>query len=539
MKARGDIPILLCCSEDDEPALAKVVDELLREGMAPELVPGVEFDSTLMSSAVDAAANGALFVLCISPALDKTMARKLTGLFSARSGRGQKIISTAFTPSRPLAILPSIRGALKEMRLTDDEERPEEEVPERASNLRDVVEAFAEPEPSPPPSSIAQVDAEALARELAMGMAEAEAILERREQQARTTPRRPTPRRPTPAPVAEPRRPTPAPVTPRPIADSRREPSVGMVERHLESQLPHVEALVTDGDPSRKIPRSMIPPPPRALADEPQGNRWLLAFAGVGIAGIVVLALLQLFRPSESDGARRGAGVGAGVPASGGDGGARQVGDRKRDDGKDDTAAKQDEPAPTTAVPGPPDLVGADSGAAKDDSGAAKDDSGAAKDDGGAAKDDAGVAKDDAGALEPATTDAVPDGSNDDVPPPPKGAVSKRDIEEAALSLAVQEGKLAHAGKLFVLRTTGEELTWSEANGRCAGRRINGVGGFHLPSGNEIKRLRGARLVGTGTWWTRKKAAADEAIAIDAASGATHVYLTIEPAGRAICVRTL
>jgi hypothetical protein len=536
VKARGDIPIILCCSEDDEPALAKVVDELLREGMAPELVPGVEFDSNLMSSAVDAAANGALFVLCISPALDKTIARKLTGLFSARSGRGQKIISTAFTPSRPLAILPSIRGALKEMRLSEDEvERLEDETPERACNLRDVVEAFAEPEAAPPPSNVSQVDAEALARELAMGMAEAEAILERREQQARPVPRRPTPRRPTPAPV-EPRRATPAPITPprrAPVSDARREPSVGMVERHLESQLPHVEALVTDGDPSRKIPRSMIPPPPRALADEPQGNRWLLAFAGVDIAGIVVLALLQLFRPGEGDAARRGAGVGAGVPASAGDGGARQAGDRKRDDGAGEVAAKQDEPAPTTAVPGPSDLVGAEGGAAKDDAGAAKDDGGAAKDEGGATPTPA-----EGGAVEPATTDAVPDATND-VPPPPKGAVSKRDIAEAALALAEQEGKLARVGKLYVLRTAGEELTWSEANSRCAGRRINGVGGFHLPSANEIMRLRGARLVGSGTWWTRKKAADDEAIAIDAASGATHVYLTIEPAGRAICVRTL
>ena len=151
MKPRGDIPIIICCAEDDEPVLAKVVDELRREGLSPELVPGIEFDSNLLAAAVDAAAAEALFVLCGSVALDKAALRRLTGLFSARSGPGQRIISTSFTPSRPLAVLPAIRGALKEMRLADEQASAAEMDTPSTAHLRDVVEAFVDPAPPPAP----------------------------------------------------------------------------------------------------------------------------------------------------------------------------------------------------------------------------------------------------------------------------------------------------------------------------------------------------------------------------------------------------
>jgi hypothetical protein len=508
VKSRGDIPIILCCSEDDEPALAKVVDELLREGMAPELVPGVEFDGNLLSAAVDAAAADALFVLCISMALDKTIARKLTGLFSARSGRGQRIVSTAFTPSRPLAILPAIRGALREMRLADDSAPDEDH--ERATNLRDVVEAFAEPELAAVPTRASAVDTETLARELALGMAEAAAILERRDEQesarARANPR-PSPRASGPS-----RAPSSAQSAAQLAAvPARVQPASGTIERRLESTLPHVEELVTDGEPSRQIPRSMLPAPGRALADEPQGNRWLLAFAGIGIAGIVVLAVLQLFRPGAPEPPPRGVGDdGAGVPASN-DGGARPA-DRPR---------REDEGAP---------VAGIDAGTASGGAEAKHE----AKIPG-----DTGTAVVDRGhPVEPAADVPTP---RDAVPPPPrKGAVSKRDVEEAALVLATQEGKLARVGGLFVSRGGSEELTWTDANGRCHGRRVNGVGGFRLPGVTELRRLRGAKLIAGGSWWSRSKGAEDdEAVAFDADSGASNVYLTIEPNGRVVCVRTL
>ncbi len=507
MKARGDIPIILCCSEDDEPALAKVVDELLREGMAPELVPGVEFDPNLMSAAVDNAGVDALFVLCISPALDKGAARRLTGLFSARSGQGQRIISTAFTPSRPLAILPAIRGALREMRLTEAQQSLDEEPIERGSNLRDVVEAFADPLPSTPVQiPVATVDAEALARELAMGMAEAEAILQRREQEhARSDVRRARTRGTPATPVPRTSAPPSAAAAPR----AHVEPIGGTIESRLESALPHVEALVTDGEPSRKIPRSMIPAPGRALADEPQGNRWLLAFAGIGIAGIVVLALLQLFRPGPPEAAPRAGARGAAVPASTTEpSSTRKDGDRE---------------APTTAAVPEPPVADGDTKVPSDAKAAVAAD----------------AKSPDTTTPDAKTPDAKTPAEPTNLPPPPKGAVSKRDVQEAALTLAVQEGRLVKVGKLFVQRALPEELTWTEANTRCQGRRVNGIGGFRLPVVSELKRLRAAMLLGSGSWWSRKKAADDEAVALDAASGATNVYLTIEPAGRAICVRTL
>ena len=89
MTGRADIPIVLCCAEDDEPPLAKVVDQLHREGMAPELVTGVELDAATFSASVDEARGPALYVICQSASLDRATARRLTGLFSARRGAGQ------------------------------------------------------------------------------------------------------------------------------------------------------------------------------------------------------------------------------------------------------------------------------------------------------------------------------------------------------------------------------------------------------------------------------------------------------------------
>jgi len=220
---RPEIPIVLCCAEDDEPALAKILDQLHHEGLTPELVTGVEVDVAPFSKAVDAERGPALFVLCQSMALDRGIARRLTGLFSARRGAGQRIVTVSFNPARPLAILPAIRLALQQAELAAHEVI-DDEAPADGAHLRDVVESLTEPPAISPqstefararpdpifddsprpraPGTDPSVDPERLARELAAGLAEAEAILDRR---ADTGGARPRPRTPAPIDRVDPR----------------------------------------------------------------------------------------------------------------------------------------------------------------------------------------------------------------------------------------------------------------------------------------------------------------------------------------------
>ena len=119
-------------------------------------------------------------------------------------------------------------------------------------------------------------------------------------------------------------------------------------------------------------------------------------------------------------------------------------------------------------------------------------------------------------------------------------AVSKRDVDQAALQLAVGEGRIERLGSLYVARAGDDELTWNEAQDRCRGKRINGVQGFRLPGISELRKIRAARLLGAATYWARNRGAQqDEAVAYDAKAGTTALYLKLEPNARTVCVRTL
>lgn len=510
MKPRGDIPIIICCAEDDEPVLAKVVDELRREGLSPELVPGIEFDSNLLAAAVDAAAADALFVLCGSVALDKAALRRLTGLFSARSGPGQRIISTSFTPSRPLAVLPAIRGALKEMRLADERASAAEMDTPSTAHLRDVVEAFVDPAPPSrvPPRAEPVAPPKPVTHPSEFPGRPFEGV-----RPPANLP--PTPARPE---VVASREPAVAqgsgarPLPTRPLADGAPQVVIDDgVGRSLEQRLSGVPAMpdsMVSTDPETsgvRFPRDerMGGAPRMPVFDEPRGNRMLLVFAGVGIAGIVALALLQLLQPAAEV---------PGVPAKRGAPPAAAA--------KAERAAKA--PAPPVqpvdappVVPAPTDTVVPSTPAAPTTPTAVTP------------------------PVVPPTpaTPTDPTPPSGDVPPAPK-AVSKRDLDIAALELAVGEGRLQRVGSLWVARAGDEDSTWDDAQRRCHGKRINGVQGFRLPGARELRKLRAAKVVSSGSYWTRETMG-DEAMAFDVASGTTSVFLTIEPNARALCVRLL
>ena len=531
MKAPGEVPIIICCAEDDEPVLAKVLDELRREGLAPELVPGVELDSNLLTAAVDVAASDALFVLCTSAALDKGAVRRLIGLFSARSGPGQHIIATAFTPSRPLALLPAIRGALKEMRLTTARGGTAEQSP--TSLLRDVVEAFVEPvSPQRPAPSRAQVPARDAPTSRAVPDARVDARVDapvdapsRRQPAAPTTPVVPReeprsnvvespPVAASPSPV-QPYRPPVAAVrtvdeaVPSEVADDR-----GPSLEHRLAGVPAMPDSFVATDPQttsarlKRLAATAGPAGRGPVFDEPRGNRMLLVFATVGIAGIVALALMQVLQPSESEQsvpAGKGSGRSAPVEPST----TRVTPATSESPPRSPTVAEPTVAAPTVPEPTVPEPT---------------------------------VAAPDVPLPEPTVVAPVvePEPLGGGGVPPAPAVVSKRDVDLAALALGLEERKLHRLGALWVTQETSEDNTWDDANRRCHGKRVNGVQGFRLPGSRELMKIRAAKLITTGTYWTReKRGAGDEALAIDASNGASNVYLTVEPSGRALCVRVL
>lgn len=565
MKGRGEIPIIICCAEEDEPALAKVVDELRREGLAPELVPGVEVDGELLVHAVDSASPEALFVLCTSSSLDKNVARRLTGLFSARSGPRQRIVSTSFTPSRPLAVLPAIRGALRDLRTADD--RAESESP--PTFFRDVVEALADPADAPrgagrrasrevdaraePPAraesrrEITRSDGsrgEASRGEASRDQASARdrgASRDARAQAVET--RAPSPvideaPRPIPTtngpvvhrPVIEPpvtRAANVAPPSSTSIAASPSESTQAAVQS-LEARLssvPQMPDTMVRSDPDTAAYRSVrgSGPPVRIANDDapssimshepPRGNRMLLLFAGVGIAGIATLAGMQLLQPEPR--ANPAAAVG----------------------GQPETTPRdsKDTPTPPVAADAKTPPVVADEKAPPV-----------------IAEGKTPPVVDDAKAppvtppVEPPMPDsdtAEPeDGNTSDRPevPPSPASMSRRDVDRSALELALNERRIDRVGTLWFTRASDADVSWEDAQRKCQGKRINGVNGFRLPGAREINKLRSSGAITSGSYWTRdKQGAGDEATAIDASSGAKAVYLTIEASARALCVRVL
>jgi hypothetical protein len=237
--------------------------------------------------------------------------------------------------------------------------------------------------------------------------------------------------------------------------------------------------------------------------DEAGGNRWLLAAAGLGVAVIVALALLQIVQPSDDESARARSAPGPGS-------------DRAKNDNASPASAGVQPTTPnmrTLPVAEAPTVV------------------------------DAKAPPIEAPPIEAPPTEPPPDPVPRDttkpvsVPPAPP-VTSKRDGETIALEQAAREGRLVVVGKLFAAKTDSETTTWHEAAARCRAKQVAGVGGFRLPTRGELRRVRGAKVLESTSYWSRDKGeAGDEAFTIDGGSGNEVVYLLEEPNGAAICVR--
>lgn len=122
------------------------------------------------------------------------------------------------------------------------------------------------------------------------------------------------------------------------------------------------------------------------------------------------------------------------------------------------------------------------------------------------------------------------------VPPPPNTAPSASQLD-AAIAVAIADGRLQELGELLVSSSGSETMTWDEAVGRCRRRKVEGMKGWRLPSKGQLVKLRKAKLLSGGTYWSRSVVGGDEAYAYDGGSGRMNVWLKMEPNARALCVR--
>ena len=103
---------------------------------------------------------------------------------------------------------------------------------------------------------------------------------------------------------------------------------------------------------------------------------------------------------------------------------------------------------------------------------------------------------------------------------------------------AILSGKIRALDALLVARPGSEATDWASAKATCRRKKTAGLPGWQLPSRSELSRLRRARMLEDGTFWSRERGPHDDdAYATVASSGVVNVYLQVEPAAKVQCVR--
>ena len=414
-----------------------------------------------------------MFVLCQSDELDRFQARRLSGLFSARRGPDHKMITVQLTPARPLSILPPIRTAMKDLLKAQYERVPEE--PESEDDRIHLRDIVGPTTVSAVGGRADAVDPEELARELHDEMVAAEKLL--------SSGRSGGGGGQAAAAAVPTRRYGDADAAPQEVIADDSAKQLDVIKSDLTpSTIEAKPATARDRDP--------LPAVPVAAPEERSGNRFLLVVAVAGIAGLGVMAFLRLV----DDGGQAPA-TGRGiqsqsVPANQGTPPGKQPGPPPAvADPKAPPPAKQATP-PGKAPPAPPQ----------------------------------GKAP---GTKRPSEPNKPKPST---VPPPPKGS--------AAVEAAIASGKVRVVDSLLMTPGKPDTMTWNAASSHCRGRKTAGLKGWQLPSRAQLKKLRRARLLTGATYWSRTRAeGGDEAYAYDAKSAKVHVYLTVEPIGRPVCVK--
>lgn len=593
------LPIVLCCAEESEVALVAVVDALHRDGHAPEVVPGVETDTSLLTAATDRVRGPALFVLCQSDDLDRFQVRRLEGLFSARKGPAHRMITVEVAQRSTAAIVSEVRAAAREVSHgrggRDDDDGsymrdvvkptsvaavPGATIPDRGPAARGRAAGTPSKAPSiTPAAAIVQapegISDEALGLESSEGHETDTEVVDPFELQRR--------RRVGPPEVQLSTDPAaraalesadwetdPHPSDGVPLAVPEDFPTLGESGDDIEVRgAPRGGSWADSGPvevervakPAKADPRAESDHRPLATASTPidigrpappvaepapperRGVRVLLLLVAIaGMAAVVTMAVLHATAPisgGPQDVHERGVPSGTATP------GAEPTPPTEPPPSGGEPPPAGDEPSPKvepTPVPTPEPAPAASTG--DDTAGASGDDTGAGT--GGAAGDaSTGPAAatsgsdgaDDAGDAAADGEAVVPDGDARTrlVPPPPTGAGAG--ASEGSLEAAIAEGRIRELGDLLVLGTGPSTVTWDAAASRCARRKVGGLGNWRLPSKGQLGELRRAKLLAPGSYWSRSTVGEDEAVVVDAGTGEAAQWLKMEPNGRVVCIR--
>ncbi len=573
------LPIVLCCAEESEVALVAVVDVLHRDGFAPEVVPGVETDSALLTDAADRIQGAALFVLCQSEDLDRFQVRRLQGLFSARKGPFHRMVTVDVPPRQAVGMLPAVREAASKVAGgvgTYDEE-------DDGRYMRDVVmptSVAAVPGagvPEPPRRSRAAPRSAVLEprgiSEKALGLDGETEIVDPRDYGPTDASQVPEPdvlisTDPSTDELAqEAFDPTPSDGVPSEVAEDY--PVVAGSGSNIESggaARPvswarsgpvEIERVVrpSKADPRAEedtspLPRASTPidlaplPPEEAAPPERKAGRiLLLLLAAGGMATVVGMAVLHGTAPAgvgpgHQTVAQRGAPVRPAAdetPAGSGPAAIHVVPTARGpaavvEPPPPDPAVQAANGATTSTSATPGSTSGAESGAQTSD--AAADGAGS----GGPAVDSASgaaVAEPPPAAVDdPGTGHAPPPA----VPPPPT-AEPTAGLVDATIDAAIAGGRVKQVDQLLVLSVGGGTTTWDDAANRCRRRKFEGLRGWRLPSKSQLNKIRKAKALGGGSYWSRTVVGGDEVYALDAGSGRMNMWLKIEPNAKAVCVR--
>lgn len=579
------LPIVLCCAEESEVALVAVVDALHREGHAPEVVPGVETDASLMTAATDRVRGPALFVLCQSDDLDRFQVRRLEGLFSARKGPAHRLVTIDVAGRGTAAIVSEVRAAARDVgrgvggRDEDDGSYmrdvviptsvaavPGATVPERSDRGAAPRGARTAAPKAAPPSAMVQapegISDEALGLESGDSRADTQVVdpdelhrttrLPEPDVQLSTEPAaraaleaagwgadQGEPSDGIPHAVAED---FPTLHDSRPDVEVRGAPRGGSwsesgpveVERMAKRSKADPRAESDDRPlPSASTPIDVGRPPPAPEQPEPMQRKGarllLLLFAGAGMAAVITMAVLHATAPASpgpADVQERGVPVASEQPAPE----APEPAPEERAPAPTNDEAKAVPVPPPAPVEAPPSEADAGTGSGgAESSGGDTGSGGAAKAD---AADEGERADAEAAEADGGEAPGADEGGAKLVPPPPTQGSGSAELEAA-----LAEGRIRELGSLLLVNTGPSTVTWDEAASRCSRRKVGGLGNWKLPTKGQLGELRRAKLLAPGTYWSRSTVGDDEAFVVDAGSGETSQWLKMEPNGRVVCVR--
>jgi hypothetical protein len=415
------ISVMLCCAEDDEERIAPVLVHLTREGLAPQVLAGVDKEAQRLGQAVDTERGRCLFVACQSQHLGPPQILRLEGIFGARRGPGHRFIGARLDPHNPLQMVKAIRAALATFSVATEAGSPDEEV-----GRREVI---------------------GLTGMSALGSDARSSQTIRDRMADRQTP-----------------------------ADPIAVPLHGKAAE-LSARVPPQQSgawrVPPAGDTMSEGARAASPAP---LVPDPTApsSRGFLAVS-IGIAALALLGLGYL--------ALRDRGPERPAPAP--------------ESPRAGQAAGGSAPHPTEPPPQPVERV-------------------------------VSPPPEEPG---PAPIEAV----EPPEPPPPAPALPE---EDAAVAAAIENGEM-RALDLILVAPAGDARPWREAATSCRARRIREIGGWRLPSVAELKKLRGARMLKAGRYWSSTLAVqgSDDVYVLDAGTRKVEVVPKDAPDVRALCVR--